>query len=182
MNKPKTERLGRGLDAIFEIENFNAPVKSKSSSFDQIELSKIFPNPNQPRTSFDEEALEELSDSISKLGVIQPITVKRNDDGTFMIISGERRFRASQRAGLETIPAYVREVDDQTLIEMALVENIQREDLNAIEIALSLQRLIDECTLLVIRPDDAHSLNNATNEEIEYLNVGVRKEILHSVL
>jgi ParB family chromosome partitioning protein len=147
MNKPKTERLGRGLDAIFEIENINAPVKSKSNAFDQIELSKIFPNPNQPRTSFDEEALAELSDSISKLGVIQPITVKKNDDGTFMIISGERRFRASQLAGLETIPAYVREVDDQTLIEMALVENIQREDLNAIEIALSLQRLIDECNL-----------------------------------
>ena len=147
MNKPKTERLGRGLDAIFEMENFNAPVKSKSNTFDQIELSKIFPNPNQPRTSFDEEALAELSDSISKLGVIQPITVKKNDDGTFMIISGERRYRASQLAGLETIPAYVREVDDQTLIEMALVENIQREDLNAIEIALSLQRLIDECNL-----------------------------------
>ena len=147
MNKPKTERLGRGLDAIFEIENINAPVKSKSNAFDQIELSKIFPNPNQPRTSFDEEALAELSDSISKLGVIQPITVKKNDDGTFMIISGERRYRASQLAGLETIPAYVREVDDQTLIEMALVENIQREDLNAIEIALSLQRLIDECNL-----------------------------------
>ena len=147
MNKPKTERLGRGLDAIFEIENINAPVKSKSNAFDQIELSKIFPNPNQPRTSFDEEALAELSDSISKLGVIQPITVKKNNDGTFMIISGERRYRASQRAGLETIPAYVREVDDQTLIEMALVENIQREDLNAIEIALSLQRLIDECNL-----------------------------------
>lgn len=147
MNKPKTERLGRGLDAIFEIENINAPVKSKSNAFDQIELSKIFPNPNQPRTSFDEEALAELSDSISKLGVIQPITVKKNNDGTFMIISGERRFRASQLAGLETIPAYVREVDDQTLIEMALVENIQREDLNAIEIALSLQRLIDECNL-----------------------------------
>ncbi len=147
MNKPKTERLGRGLDAIFEIENINAPVKSKSNAFDQIELSKIFPNPNQPRTSFDEEALAELSDSISKLGVIQPITVKKNDNGTFMIISGERRFRASQLAGLETIPAYVREVDDQTLIEMALVENIQREDLNAIEIALSLQRLIDECNL-----------------------------------
>ena len=147
MNKPKTERLGRGLDAIFEIEQVNAPVKSKSNAFDEIEIGRIIPNPNQPRTIFDEELLKELAESISTLGVIQPITVKKNTDGTFMIISGERRFRASQIAGLETIPAYVREVDDQTLIEMALVENIQREDLNAIEIALSLQRLVDECNL-----------------------------------
>ena len=147
MNKPKTERLGRGLDAIFEIEQVNAPVKSKSNAFDEIEIGRIIPNPNQPRTIFDEELLKEVAESISALGVIQPITVKKNTDGTFMIISGERRFRASQIAGLETIPAYVREVDDQTLIEMALVENIQREDLNAIEIALSLQRLVDECNL-----------------------------------
>ena len=117
-----------------------------------IELARIVPNPGQPRTLFDEEALEELAQSISRLGVIQPITVKRienpeKDGAEYMIISGERRFRASQIAGLDTIPAYVREANDQTLLEMALVENIQREDLGAIEVALSLQRLIDECSL-----------------------------------
>lgn len=140
----KTKGLGRGLDAIFDIENINAPVKSKRSNFDEVDVTSISPNPRQPRTMFDEETLQELAESISKLGVIQPITVRKNDDGTYFLISGERRWRASQIAGLETIPAYVRDVDDHTLLEMALVENIQREDLNAIEVAVSLQQLIDE--------------------------------------
>lgn len=154
--KPKTTGLGKGLGAIFELEELNIPKQTAASRRDntvsELELSQIVPNPSQPRTLFDEEALEELAQSISRLGVIQPITVKRLDKPTkegaeYMIISGERRFRASQLAGLETIPAYVREANDQTLLEMALVENIQREDLGAIEVALSLQRLIDECSL-----------------------------------
>ena len=154
--KPKTTGLGKGLGAIFELEELNIPKQTAASRRDntvsELELSRIVSNPSQPRTLFDEEALEELAQSISRLGVIQPITVKRLDKPTeegaeYMIISGERRFRASQLAGLETIPAYVREANDQTLLEMALVENIQREDLGAIEVALSLQRLIDECSL-----------------------------------
>lgn len=143
----KAKGLGRGLGAIFEIEGSDLPVKSKSSSFDEIDIIHIRPNAKQPRTDFDQEALDELTESIRTLGVIQPITVRKNADNDYMIISGERRFRASQAAGLETIPAYIREVDDQTLLEMAIVENIQREDLNAIEVALSMQRLVDECSL-----------------------------------
>ena len=144
----KTKGLGRGLEAIFEIEKVNLPEKNKKRSLmDEVELLQVKPNPRQPRTLFDEEALEELAESIRTLGVIQPITVKKEADGTYLIISGERRYRAAQRAGLATIPAYVREVDDQTLLEMALVENIQRQDLNAVDIALSLQRLVEECNL-----------------------------------
>lgn len=154
--KPKNTGLGKGLGAIFEIEELNIPKQTAASRRDntvsELEIARIIPNPGQPRTLFDEEALEELAQSISRLGVIQPITVKRIDSATdgnakYMIISGERRYRASRIAGLDTIPAYVREANDQTLLEMALVENIQREDLGAIEVALSLQRLIEECAL-----------------------------------
>ena len=113
----------------------------------EIALTDIVPNPTQPRSRFDEEALDELADSIRTLGVIQPVTVRRRDDGKYVLISGERRWRAAQRADLKTLPAYVREVDDENLHAMALVENIQRQDLNAIEIALGMQRLIDECNL-----------------------------------
>ena len=143
----KNKGLGRGLGAIFELEGASVPGKHTVSSMEEIELSLIDPNPKQPRTRFDEDALEELADSIKTLGVIQPVTVKKEPSGRFTIISGERRCRASQLAGLKTVPAYVLEVDDQTLHEMALVENIQRQDLNAIEVALSLQRLVDECNL-----------------------------------
>ena len=143
----KNKGLGRGLGAIFELEGASVPGKHTVSSMEEIELSLIDPNPKQPRTRFDEDALEELADSIKTLGVIQPVTVKKEPSGRFTIISGERRCRASQLAGLKTVPAYVREVDDHTLHEMALVENIQRQDLNAIEVALSLQRLVDECNL-----------------------------------
>lgn len=144
----KTKGLGRGLDAIFGQENVAIDTKTAPmTAMREIEVSKIIPNPTQPRTAFDEEALAELADSIRTLGVIQPITVKRNTDDEFVIISGERRWRASKLAGLESVPAYIREVDDANLHAMALVENIQRQDLNAIEIALGLQRLIDECGL-----------------------------------
>lgn len=142
----KQKGLGRGLDAIFGSEHLEAKLKPMTEMA-EIALSEIFPNPTQPRTDFAEEALEELARSIRTLGVIQPITVKRAANGSYLIISGERRWRAAQRAGLEVLPAYIREVDDENLHAMALVENIQREDLNAIEIALGMQRLIEECDL-----------------------------------
>lgn len=144
----KPKGLGRGLGAIFEIESKELPESKSGSTFDQIDINLIVPNPKQPRTMFDEDALQELADSIRTLGVIQPITVKKETDGNYMIISGERRWRASQLAQVESIPAYIRpEVDDQTLLEMAIVENVQRQDLNAIEVALSLRRLVEECNL-----------------------------------
>lgn len=144
----KNKGLGRGLDAIFGLDGANIDIKSTPmNSMREIEVGKIIPNPTQPRSTFDDEALAELADSIRTLGVIQPITVKRNTDNEYVIISGERRWRASKMAGLESIPAYIREVDDANLHAMALVENIQRQDLNAIEIALGMQRLVDECGL-----------------------------------
>ena len=140
----KQKGLGRGLDALF---GGNIEVKAKPmEEMAEIRLADIVPNPTQPRTEFDEEALEELADSSRQLGLIQPITVKR-DGEKYIIISGERRWRASERAGLVSVPAYIREVDDTTLHAMALVENIQREDLNAIEISLGMQRLVEECGL-----------------------------------
>ncbi len=132
--------LGRGLGALITIDE----VKTEgSSSINEIELSKIKANPDQPRTIFEEEALEELSMSIKQLGIIQPITLRKIDEDSFQIIAGERRYRASLMAGLTTIPAYVKTAEDDTVMEMALIENIQREDLNAIEIALAYQKLID---------------------------------------
>lgn len=136
--------LGRGLGAILEAENYIDELPAVSR-MEELEVESIRPNPKQPRTEFDDDALEELADSISTLGLIQPITVRREPDGKYIIISGERRWRASKLAGRKTIPAYIREADDKELHEMALVENIQRQDLNAMEIAISLQRLIDEC-------------------------------------
>ena len=142
----KQKGLGRGLDAIFGTDK--AVVKTAPMNrMAEIATEQIFPNPTQPRTQFDDEALEELAASIKQLGVIQPITVKKTADDKYIIISGERRWRASQKVGLATLPAYVREVDDENLHAMALVENIQRQDLNAIEIALGMQRLIEECGL-----------------------------------
>ena len=146
MKQPKG--LGRGLDAIFggDVADLDAKLKPMSRMA-EIAVDQIVPNPTQPRTQFDEEALDELADSIRQLGVIQPVTVRRNGDGNYILISGERRWRAAKRADLKTLPAYIREVDDENLHAMALVENIQRQDLNAIEIALGMQRLIDECHL-----------------------------------
>ena len=142
--KEKERGLGKGLSALFG-ENIEVKAKPMTEMV-EIALSDIIPNPTQPRTEFDEEALEELADSIRQLGLIQPITVKREGE-KYIIISGERRWRASEKAGLKRIPAYIREVDDTTLHAMALVENIQREDLNAIEISLGMQRLVEECGL-----------------------------------
>ena len=138
--------LGRGLDALFGIDNATQQSKPMAEMA-EVAITLIDPNPQQPRVSFDEEALAELSASISQLGVIQPITLRKQTNGRYTIISGERRWRASQMAGLETLPAYIREVDDENLHAMALVENIQRQDLNAIEVALGMRRLIEECGL-----------------------------------
>lgn len=136
--------LGRGLDALISTE---AVRTAGSSSIGEIEIGKIFANPNQPRRDFNEEALQELADSIKELGVIQPITLRKMDDGTYQIIAGERRFRASQLAGKSTIPAYILKADDEDTMEMALIENIQREDLNPLEIALAYQQLIEQHNL-----------------------------------
>ena len=137
--------LGRGLGAIFG--NDNIDIKSKPmSEMAEVRVADCIANPTQPRTTFDPTALEELADSIRTLGLIQPITVRKQGD-KYLLISGERRWRAAQMAELETIPAYIRNVDDQNLHAMALVENIQRQDLNAIEIALGMRRLIEECGL-----------------------------------
>lgn len=141
----KQKGLGRGLDAIFGNDTIDVKAKPMAE-MTEIKVADIIPNPTQPRTLFDEQALEELADSIRELGLIQPITVKKDGD-KYLIISGERRWRAARIAGLESLPAYIRDVDDTNLHAMALVENIQRQDLNAIEVALGLQRLIEECGL-----------------------------------
>ena len=156
----KKAALGKGLGALLEgsssSTNSNSPrgsvevVESKiveNGSVSLMAISRIEANPFQPRTHFEKDALEELSNSIKEHGVIQPITVRKIGGDKFQIISGERRFRASQAAGLKEIPVYIRSVDDQTMLEMAIVENVQRKDLNAIEVALSYQRLIDECNI-----------------------------------
>ncbi len=142
----KKNALGRGLGALIE-EAPRAHQPVQSSSVFEIALDQIDVNPYQPRTSFDEEALNDLAASIKELGIIQPITVRKTDNGRFQIISGERRTRAARLAGLKAIPAYVREANDQGMLEMALVENIQRQDLDSIEIAISYQRLLEECNL-----------------------------------
>ena len=144
MTAQKKRGLGRGLDALF---GDISPKSKPMSEMAEVAISDIEPNPLQPRTDFDNESLQELASSIAQLGVIQPITLKQRANGKYIIISGERRWRASQIAGLETLPAYIREVDDEDLHAMALVENIQRQDLNAIEIALGMQRLVEECGL-----------------------------------
>ena len=136
----KRSALGRGLDALITMDDLKT---GGSSSISEIELSKIQPNPDQPRSVFEEETLEELAVSIRSLGVIQPITLKETGTDKYMIISGERRYRASLMAGLERIPAYIKTAADENIVEMALIENIQREDLNSIEIALAYQKLID---------------------------------------
>lgn len=140
MTQGKRPVLGRGLDALITMDDLKT---SGSSSINEIEISKIQPNPDQPRTVFEEESLEELATSIRALGVIQPITLKEISPDKYMIISGERRYRASLKAGLDRIPAYIKTAKDENVVEMALIENIQREDLNAIEIALAYQNLID---------------------------------------
>ena len=136
----KYSALGRGLDALISTEE----VKPQgSSTINEIPIDQIEANPNQPRREFDPEALQELAHSIRELGIITPITLRQVAENKFQIIAGERRWRASQQAGLKSIPAYIRTINDENVMEMALVENIQREDLNAVEIALAYQHLVD---------------------------------------
>lgn len=137
----KYPALGRGLDALISTKEIQT---DGSSTIKEIDLNKILPNPNQPRRDFDEESLRELSDSIAEIGIVQPITLRKMDDGTFQIIAGERRWRASKQAGKQSIPAYIRTADDENVMEMALIENIQREDLNSVEIALAYQHLLEQ--------------------------------------
>lgn len=151
--------LGRGLDALLALDEVQT---GGSSSICEIPLSKIVANPNQPRREFDEEALNELARSIKEIGIIQPITLRCLDEEHYQIISGERRFRASQIAGLESIPSYVRTADDENVMEMALIENIQREDLNAVEIALAYQHLLDEYSLTQERLSERVGKKRAT--------------------
>jgi len=147
----KRAGLGRGLGALIESSDYDnrreVSEAKGSDKFEEIELEEIEANPFQPRTEFDQDALEELSQSIKELGIIQPLTVRRLENGKFQLIAGERRFKACKMAGLKTVPAFVREVEDKQMLELALVENIQRQDLNAIEVAISYQRLIEECNL-----------------------------------
>lgn len=149
----KKVALGKGLGALLgDTPSVDKSGKTKVSvqkndNFDEVDISKIETNPYQPRTDFDQTALEELSESIKVQGIIQPITVRKLDKNTFQLISGERRLQASKLAGLKKIPAYIRKANDQQMLEMGLIENIQRENLNAMEIALSYQRLISECNL-----------------------------------
>jgi ParB family chromosome partitioning protein len=150
-NTKKRSALGKGLSAL--LENANTDITTKNTSTDVVGSTAMLPienieaNPFNPRTNFEKEALEELSQSIAIHVIIQPLTVRKLGRDKYQLISGERRFRASQLAGLTEVPAYIRIANDQSMLEMALVENIQREDLNSIEVAISYQRLIDECSL-----------------------------------
>ena len=155
--------LGKGIGALLGGENDFAPMRQPvgyvhkevvgqrpsqdTADILRIPVDMIEPNPYQPRMNFDQEALDELADSIRTLGLIQPITVRRKEEGRYQIISGERRFRACRLAGMDMIPAYIRDTNDQGMLEMAIVENIQRENLDPIEVAMSYQRLIEECNL-----------------------------------
>ena len=132
--------LGRGLDALISTDEITT---GGSSSINEIDVNLIDANPNQPRREFDPETLQELADSIEEIGIVQPITLRKMEDGRYQIIAGERRWRASMMVGLSTIPAYIRTADDENVMEMALIENIQRQDLNSLEIALAYQHLID---------------------------------------
>ncbi|MGN6395796.1 MAG: ParB/RepB/Spo0J family partition protein [Mucilaginibacter sp.] len=177
MSAEKRNALGRGLSALLkDTESVNQGQHTATSkaaaaaetevnslgSVNEIKLSEIEVNPFQPRTDFDQEALAELADSIKLQGLIQPITVRRLNAHSYQLISGERRFRASKLAGLTTVPAYIRSANDQQMLEMALIENIQRENLNAIEVALSFQRMIEECNLKQDELGERVSKNRST--------------------
>ena len=171
MSTEKRNALGRGLSALLnDSENVHqnksnvssAPVINSLGSVNEIKLTEIEVNPFQPRTDFDQEALQELADSIKLQGLIQPITVRRLNTHSYQLISGERRFRAAKLAGLTQIPAYIRTANDQQMLEMALIENIQRENLNAIEVALSFQRMIEECHLKQEELGERVSKNRST--------------------
>jgi ParB family chromosome partitioning protein len=155
----KTLGLGRGLDALIDTTHITT---AGSSSICEIPLNQIYANPDQPRHTFDEEALNELAQSINEHGVISPITLRKDTNGQYMIIAGERRYRAAKIAGLTTIPAYIRTAKDEQVMEWALIENIQREDLDAIEIALAYQRLMDEYQLTQERMSERVGKKRAT--------------------
>lgn len=157
--KKKYAPLGRGLDALISTDKVNT---AGSGRIGEIAMRQIVPNPNQPRREFDPVALRELADSIREIGIVQPITLRDQGDGTYLIIAGERRWRASQMAGLDSIPAYVRTVDDENMMEMALIENIQREDLNALEIALAYQHLLEQYGLTQERLSERVGKNRST--------------------
>jgi ParB family chromosome partitioning protein len=146
MNMAKKNALGRGLGALIDGVEKEVLEKKVEANKD-IAIDSVDANPFQPRTNFDEQSLEELASSIKKLGVIQPLTVRETGNGRYQLIAGERRLRAARLAGLTHVPAYIRTADDQAMLELALVENIQREDLDAIEVAISFQRLTEECRL-----------------------------------
>ena len=155
----KRNALGRGLDSLISMDD--VPARG-SSAINDIELSQISPNPDQPRTTFDEDALDELATSIKELGIIQPLSLRKMGPNSYQIIAGERRYRAALRAGLTSVPAYIRTVNDTELTEMALIENIQREDLNAIEIALTFKKLIDQYNLTQERLSERIGKKRAT--------------------
>ncbi|MBQ3363134.1 MAG: ParB/RepB/Spo0J family partition protein [Muribaculaceae bacterium] len=155
----KRSALGKGLDKLISMDDIQT---GGSSAINEIPISQINPNPDQPRQNFDEEALEELATSIRELGIIQPLTLRREGENAYQIISGERRYRAALLAGLDTVPAYIRTANDSEVTEMALIENIQREDLNAIEIALTFRKLIDQYNLTQERLSERIGKKRAT--------------------
>lgn len=156
---PKRNALGRGLDSLISMDD--TPARG-SSAINEISLEQISPNPDQPRTSFDEEALRELATSIGELGIIQPLSLRKTGHDSYQIIAGERRYRAAKMAGLTSVPAYIRSANEAELTEMALIENIQREDLNAIEIALTFKKLIDQYQLTQERLSERIGKKRAT--------------------
>ena len=158
--KYQSQALGRGLDALLNTDD--EVQTAGSSNICEVSVENIQPNPNQPRRDFDDDSLQELANSIRQIGIIQPITLRDSGDGTYTIIAGERRWRASQRAGLTHIPAYIRTVDDENMMEMALVENIHRQDLTALEIALAYQHLIEQYNLTQEQLSDKVGKNRAT--------------------
>ena len=155
----KRNALGRGLDSLISMDD--TPARG-SSAINDIDIDLISPNPDQPRTTFDNEALEELATSIRELGIIQPLSLRKTGPDSYQIIAGERRFRAARLAGLQSVPAYIRTANDSELTEMALIENIQREDLNAIEIALTFKKLIDQYNLTQERLSERIGKKRAT--------------------
>lgn len=155
----KRNALGRGLDSLISMDD--VPARG-SSAINNISLDQIRPNPDQPRRTFDDDALEELAASIRELGIIQPLSLRKTGPDTYQIIAGERRYRAAKLAGLKSVPAYIRTANDAELTEMALIENIQREDLNAIEIALTFKKLIDQYNLTQERLSERIGKKRAT--------------------
>lgn len=157
--KEKRNALGRGLDSLISMGEIRT---DGSSAISEIDIARIMPNPDQPRRTFSEESLNELATSIRELGIVQPLTLRLTDSGNYQIIAGERRWRAAARAGLTTVPAYIRTVSDSEMTEMALIENIQREDLNSIEVALGFKKLIDTYSLTQERLSERLGKNRAT--------------------